>query len=62
MSNFRWLPRSATVPMPNCLDSAKPPPSKSGSLARTSGDGGLSRNSPLPQVVVKALSPRPNHD
>ena len=41
---------------------AKPPPSKSGSLARTYGDGGLSPQLPLAAGVVKALSPRPNHD
>ncbi len=41
MSSFRGLPQSASAPNPELsrLRLAKPPPSKSGSLARTCGDG-----------------------
>ena len=41
VSSFRGLPRKAAAPNaePSRLRLAKPPPSKSGSLARTCGDG-----------------------
>jgi hypothetical protein len=63
MSSFRGLLQSAAAPNAELsrLRLAKPPPSKSGSLARTCGDGKGARLAFAPQVV-QSLSPRLNHD
>src|SRR5271154_5264617 len=64
VSSFRWLPQNVAAPMPNCLDFGWRGRrlQKSGSLARTCGNGECPRNYPAPRVVVNALSPRPDHD
>ena len=62
VSSFRGLPQTAAAPNAELsrLRLAKPPPSKSGSLARTCGDGKASPS--LAPQVVQSLSPRLNHD
>ena len=48
VSSFRWLPQNASAPMRNCLDFGwrGRRRQKSGSLARTCGNGGLSPQLP----------------
>jgi hypothetical protein len=63
VGSFRGLPQNAAAPNAELsrLRLAKPPPSKSGSLARTCGDGKGARLAFAPQVI-QSLSPRLNHD
>jgi hypothetical protein len=62
VSSFRGLPQKVAAPNAELsrLRLAKPPPSKSGSLARTCGDGKVPAC--LAPQVVQSLSPRLNHD